>query len=452
MTLPGPVRDRALALAAETLGALPPVEVAGPAPRRSPGSRRPSGPSWAPASLATSLDTDPVFLARVAELARARQPDLAAELDAGRVPLPPTPSTSPPSPTCSASAGWEERVAAAARTLESFSASGRGAEQEAVRLREQLDALRAQSRAALDEQRALVAEARAENAALRRASPTPGGTPRPPRPAPARPSTRRGDAAADADRRVSAAESETRRLRERLSEVEQALESARRAARQGRSAEDVRLRLLLDTLVDAANGLRRELALPPVTPGARPADGVAAELGDQEPGPGTRSARSRALLPDDPAVLDQLLALPQVHLVVDGYNVTKTGYGSLPLDAQRARLLTGLAGLAARTGAEVTCVFDGATLDQPASVAQPRGVRVLFSPAGTTADSVIRRLVRAEPPGRAVVVVSSDREVADGIAAAGARPVASVALVRRLDRGWTHSLAPAAGRTVGGVS
>ena len=161
---------------------------------------------------------------------------------------------------------------------------------------------------------------------------------------------------------------------------------------------------------------------------------VAAELGDQASGSGTRAARSRALLPDDPAVLDQLLALPQVHLVVDGYNVTKTGYGTLPLDAQRARLVTGLAGLAARTAAEVTCVFDGAALDQPTPVAQPRGVRVIFSPPGTTADSVIRRLVREEPAGRAVVVVSSDREVADGVAAAGARPVASAALVRRLDR------------------
>ena len=434
VTLPGPVRDRALALAAETLGALPPVEV--PARLRSVARFAPAKRAKLGAVLlATSLDSDPIFLARVAELARARQPDLATELDAGRVPAAADPVDVAALAYVLRSAGWEERVAAAARALESSGRAGRGAEQEAVRLREQLDALRAQSRAAVDEQRALVAEGRTENAALRRAV------------ADARRDTAAADARAReavdaaaaaeaaADRKVSTAESESRRLRDRLTEVEQSLEGARRTARQGRSAEDVRLRLLLDTVVDAANGLRRELALPPVTPGARPADGVAEELGDQEPGPGTRSARSRALLPDDPAVLDQLLALPQVHLVVDGYNVTKTGYGTLPLDAQRARLLTGLAGLAARTGAEVTCVFDGATLDQPTPVAQPRGVRVLFSPAGITADSVIRRLVRAEPLGRAVVVVSSDREVADGIAAAGARPVASAALVRRLDRG-----------------
>jgi hypothetical protein len=42
--------------------------------------------------------------------------------------------------------------------------------------------------------------------------------------------------------------------------------------------------------------------------------------------------------------------------------------------------------------------------------------------------------VRNEPEGRPVVVVSADREVAEGVARAGARPVASAALLRRLER------------------
>ena len=68
---------------------------------------------------------------------------------------------------------------------------------------------------------------------------------------------------ADGQAQVSAAESETRRLKARLSEVEATLEATRRAAREGRSVEDMRVRLLLDTVLDAAQGLRRELALPP---------------------------------------------------------------------------------------------------------------------------------------------------------------------------------------------
>ncbi|MCZ9337093.1 NYN domain-containing protein, partial [Streptomyces sp. TRM76130] len=74
---------------------------------------------------------------------------------------------------------------------------------------------------------------------------------------------------------------------------------------------------------------------------------------------------ARALSEYDPAVLDQLLALPQAHLVVDGYNVTKTGYPQMPLEKQRLRLLGQLSQLAAQTGAEVTCVFDGAELAAP---------------------------------------------------------------------------------------
>lgn len=57
-----------------------------------------------------------------------------------------------------------------------------------------------------------------------------------------------------------------------------------------------------------------------------------------------------------------------------------------------------------------------------------------FSRTGQTADELIRQLVRAEPQGRPVVVVSADREVADGVRKAGARPVASVLLLNRLSR------------------
>jgi predicted RNA-binding protein with PIN domain len=80
-------------------------------------------------------------------------------------------------------------------------------------------------------------------------------------------------------------------------------------------------------------------------------------------------------------------------------------------------------------------VFDGAELDAPVAISAPRGVRVLFSRPGQTADELIGQLVRAEPEGRAVVVVSSDREVADAARRADARPASSNLLLRRLRRG-----------------
>jgi hypothetical protein len=62
-------------------------------------------------------------------------------------------------------------------------------------------------------------------------------------------------------------------------------------------------------------------------------------------------------------------------------------------------------------------------------------VKVIFSPEGVIADDVIRDLVAAEPPGRVVVVVSSDQEVARDVMRAGARSAASSALVDLLSRG-----------------
>ena len=121
-------------------------------------------------------------------------------------------------------------------------------------------------------------------------------------------------------------------------------------------------------------------------------------------------------------------------MIIDGYNVTKSGYGTLPLIEQRRRLVDGLTGLAARTGAEITCCFDGAEVE--ASPAwKVRGVRVLFSDPGVTADDLVRRLVRAEPEGRVVVVVSTDGEVVRGVRAHGAHAVPSLALLKLLSRG-----------------
>jgi predicted RNA-binding protein with PIN domain len=189
----------------------------------------------------------------------------------------------------------------------------------------------------------------------------------------------------------------------------------------------MRARLLLDALLAAAQGLRRELALPPVE--TLPAD-LLADPDERPLAPGG----GRALDPADPALLDRLLGVPRVHLLVDGYNVTKLEWGSLSLEEQRSRLMRQLAPVAARSGAEVTVVFDGADLRHRPAVSPPRGVRVRFSPGGVTADEVLRDLVRAEPEGRPVVVVSADREVAGFASRAGARAVPSVALVRLLDR------------------
>jgi predicted RNA-binding protein with PIN domain len=428
--LPEGVRHRVVTVAAEAFGTLTTAEL--PAQLRQFARFTPSRRArFAGNALAAALETEPTFRQRIAARLREAQPELAEALDAGA----PPPAADPLDVAAAAyllrPPGWAKLVAAAGEEAQRAHADQVGEEtaRELQRVKQQLAQLRA---AAHDEARAARAEletVRKEADSLQRKLRS------------ATSDLRRGEAAlrklegelaqvrsaAAADR--TAAESEARRLRTRLAEAEAAVEAGRRAAREGRSLGDMRLRLLLDTVLDAAQGLRRELALPPLR--ERPADAVDAVA----PGAiGPKDIARRALAEDDPQLLDQLLALPQAHVVVDGYNVTKTGYPTLPLEKQRLRLLGGLAGLAAQTGAEITCVFDGADLAAPVLLAPPRGVRVLFSKAGETADELIRRLVRAEPAGRPVVVVSADREVADGVARAGARPVSSTLLLRRLSR------------------
>ncbi|MBG0855972.1 NYN domain-containing protein [Streptomyces spinoverrucosus] len=382
-------------------------------------------------AMAAAVETDPLFRQRIGEKFREAQPDLAGALDAGS----PPPAADPLDVAAAAYVlrpiGWVKLVAAAGEEAQRADAERADEESRAEleRLRTELAAARDHTRAETERLRAELDGARKEAESLHRKLRA------------ALSDVKRGEAAlrkvqaeieavrAEGQAQVSVAESEARRLKARLGEAEAALEATRRAAREGRSVEDMRVRLLLDTVLDAAQGLRRELALPPVS--VRPAETVdAVEPGRMTP----KDIAARALSENDPAILDQLLALPQAHLVVDGYNVTKTGYPQMPLEKQRLRLLGQLSQLAAQSGAEVTCVFDGAELAAPVLLAPPRGVRVLFSKPGVTADELIRQLVRAEPPGRPVIVVSTDREVADGVARAGARPVASAVLLKRLSR------------------
>ncbi|WML79996.1 NYN domain-containing protein [Streptomyces sp. VNUA74] len=380
-------------------------------------------------AMAAAVESDPLFRQRIGEKFRDAQPELADALDTGS----PPPAADPLDVAAAAYVlrphGWVKLVAAAGE--EALRADAERADEESraelERLQEELVRARDHTRTETERLRAELDSAKRETESLHRKLRS------------ALSDVKRGEAAlrkvqaemdavrTEGQTQVSAAESETRRLKARLGEAEAALEATRKAAREGRSVEDMRVRLLLDTLLDSAQGLRRELALPPVS--VRPAETVdAVEPGRMTP----KDIAARALSDNDPAILDQLLALPQAHLVVDGYNVTKTGYPQMPLEKQRLRLLGQLSQLAAQTGAEMTCVFDGAELAAPVLLAPPRGVRVLFSKPGVTADELIRQLVRAEPPGRPVIVVSTDREVADGVARAGARPVASAVLLKRL--------------------
>lgn len=426
--LPPAVRAKIVSWAADTLSALPDDAVPPSLARfRSWSDRHRRSRAGTP--LAAVVERDVAFRQAVAAVARRELTELATTMDAGSVPPAADPSDVAALAYLLRPVGWEDLVGPAFEQAGRTDADERlrRAEQEAFRLGAEVAAASARHRGELDRLRAQLAVATADAVRLAKELREEKGA------------RRRAERAASAAQEVAAAARDAvagasagaaqevaRALRE-AKEARAEVEASRRAVREGRTMEDTRVRLLLDTVVEASQSLRRELALPPVS--VRPADLVAAAH------PGDAVAAERALLSDDPALLDQLLSLPQAHLVVDGYNVTMAGFPDLSLEQQRNRLLTGLSALAARTGAEVTCCFDGAELQGRVPAAAARGVRVRFSRPGETADELIRRLVRAEPPGRPVCVVSSDKEVADGVRLAGARPLSALALVRRLGRG-----------------
>ncbi|HEV7204337.1 MAG TPA: NYN domain-containing protein [Jatrophihabitans sp.] len=416
-----PARQQVIALASDLLGRLPAEDVPvslRPFARFAPAKRRRLGA----AVLAAVLDADDGFRGKVAEAVEQTSQELVAAVREGRT----TPAADPVDIAVVAYLtrpdGWADAVAQANARWNADRGATAAAGDETARLRAELVELRAQGRGEKARLRDAVArageETQAELATLRQGLRD--------RTRELRAAERERDAAraAGADleaglaKERTAHEAELRRLRGRIAETERLAEAARRGARVERDVDDSRLWLLVDTLVQAANGVRRELSLP--APTARPADAVASAGVD---GGGRRA--------NDPAALDRLLALPNVHVVIDGYNVTKTGYGELSLADQRTRLVGSVAPIAAQSGAEITVVFDGGN-KPPVQPSAPRGIRVLFSAADEIADDLIRRLVAGEPAGRPVVVVTSDQQVVRDTARDGAWSVPSVVFLTRL--------------------
>jgi predicted RNA-binding protein with PIN domain len=171
-------------------------------------------------------------------------------------------------------------------------------------------------------------------------------------------------------------------------------------------------------------------------------DGAAGGIGAVRPGEAGSAVGRRAPLAlpggvfdDSVEAAEHLLRVPGIVLVVDGYNVSMTGWPDLSASDQRRRLVAALDDLAARTSTLTDVVFDGAEAD-PGWVASTgrRMVRVRFSSPDVEADDVVIDIVGRLPAATPVVVASSDKRVRDGARRAGANLLHArqlVALLRR---------------------
>ncbi|MFC4000814.1 NYN domain-containing protein [Prauserella oleivorans] len=422
LALPESVRDRIATLAAAALGKLPPDDVPRqlrPVARFAPAKRARVGGN----ALLTGLKDSPRFRTAVLEWLREHRHD-ALDPNAGDS------VASAAAAVLLGESSASSRVRLVAKHAEETTlraerdaalARVRKLETELASVRDELRQARAEAEQARSEREAeldkLRGRLREQGVALRQARDAADE-------AKAEAARAGADRAGEIERLTAQLERERQRAAAERARAERAVaeaEVARQSAREARDADEVRLGLLLDTLGGAVDGLRRELSVGVTR--RSPADTVR----------GASAGRRTGDRVSDAETLDRLLALPKAHVVVDGYNVTKTGYPELTLAEQRRRLIGQLAALHARTHAEVTVVFDGAGVTSiPA--ANPRGVRVLFSDPGVLADDVIRELVASEPPGRPLIVVTSDQAVVTSVRAGGAHAVPSAVLLARLGR------------------
>jgi predicted RNA-binding protein with PIN domain len=97
-------------------------------------------------------------------------------------------------------------------------------------------------------------------------------------------------------------------------------------------------------------------------------------------------------------------------------------------------------------------VFDGAPEQHFADGAKYRGVRVFYAERGSNADERIKRLVEEARERRTLLVVTSDRQLADYVRRCGAQVIRSGDFRRRMDEATAEAGHAADTETVNGVA
>jgi hypothetical protein len=118
-----------------------------------------------------------------------------------------------------------------------------------------------------------------------------------------------------------------------------------------------------------------------------------------------------------------------MHIIVDGYNLIRQSdalrrYEKLSLEEGRKALIHSISLYKNQRGHKVTIVFDGW---QSGPFEEERdklsGIDIIFSRKGEKADEVIKRMVQERT--EEIVVVTSDREIADFVGRRGGAAISS---------------------------
>jgi predicted RNA-binding protein with PIN domain len=119
-----------------------------------------------------------------------------------------------------------------------------------------------------------------------------------------------------------------------------------------------------------------------------------------------------------------------MHIIIDGYNLIRQSdslrrFERLGLEKGREELIKRLAAYRKLKGHRITVVFDGwigGHLQEERQ--QEASIRIIYSRRGEKADEVIKRIAR-KGSGEELVVVTSDREIAQTVVRSGGVAIAS---------------------------
>jgi len=118
-----------------------------------------------------------------------------------------------------------------------------------------------------------------------------------------------------------------------------------------------------------------------------------------------------------------------IHIIIDGYNLIRQSNSLSILDMQdiqlgREALVDMLAAYKKIKSHRITVVFDGTTAPLFSQQRdRHKGISIIFSHEGESADTVIKKMARREM--QRALVVSSDQEIVQSAAASGAATVSA---------------------------
>jgi hypothetical protein len=125
-----------------------------------------------------------------------------------------------------------------------------------------------------------------------------------------------------------------------------------------------------------------------------------------------------------------------VHIIIDGYNLIRQSKHLSTLDLQdiqlgREALIDVLAAYKKIRAHRITVVFDGTRApDLARQRHRQKGISIIFSHSGESADAVIKKLARGER--QKALVVSSDQDIVRSADSSGSATISALDFENRL--------------------